>query len=295
MNRSTAGIVAGVAGQLIWGLFPAYWRLLAEVPPFEVLLHRIVWSFLLLIVVVRLWNRQGAMMGAMKSRRMMGVLSATTLLITSNWLVFIWASTSGRVLDISLGFFMTPLVNVVLGMIFLGERLRRHQAVAVLLAAAGVVNLSIAGGTMPWVALFLAFSFGLYGLLRKANPVDPILGLTIETGLLAPLALACLAYLQLRSGTPFGPAHPGISALLVLAGAVTAIPLLLFVFAAHRLRYVTIGLLQYISPSLHFLLAVILYAEKLTPAHMLTFACIWCGLFLYIADSWRAAKAPAAA
>lgn len=296
VGHTVAGISAGIGGQLIWGFFPVYWKLLAAVPAFEVLLHRIVWSFALLIVVVWLRGLQDRLKQALRSRRMMAVLAATTLLISANWLVFIWAANSGKVLEISLGFFINPTFNVLLGMVFLRERLRRQQALAVLLAAAGVVNLSIASGGAPWIALVLAATTALYGLLRKANPIDPVLGLAIETGMLTPLALAYLLGLHWWGLGAFGQqAGLSVSLLLVMAGAVTAVPLLLFVFAAHRLRYITMGLLQYISPTMHFLLAVLLYGETLTTAHMATFACIWGGVLLYLADSYRLSRVPVAA
>ena len=170
IGDAVAGIAAGIGGQLIWGFFPVYWKQLAGVPAFEVLLHRIVWSFALLMVVLWVRGLLGRLKLAVRSPRLMVVLGATTLLISANWLAFIWAANRGMVIEISLGFFITPTFNVLLGMVFLGERLRRQQVLAVLLAAAGVVNLSVASGGAPWIALVLAASTALYGLLRKANP-----------------------------------------------------------------------------------------------------------------------------
>ena len=292
-GRRHLGILLGIGGQLIWGFFPAYWKLLAAVPALEVLLHRIVWSFVLLIGVGLALGRRGQLLAVATSRRQLGVLGVTTLLISTNWLVFIWAANAGRVLEISLGFFLTPLVNVALGMLFLGERLRRGQSLAVLLAAAGVANLSVASGGLPWVALVLAATTAFYGLLRKANPVDPVVGLTIETGLLTPIALICLVVLQLRGQGAIGHVPAATVVFLVMAGAVTAVPLLLYVMAAHRLRYVTVGLLQYLSPSMHFLLAIVFFGETLTAAYAVTFTCIWGGILLFVSGSIRRSRAPA--
>ena len=263
---------------------------MAGIPPFEVLLHRILWSFVLLIGVVSLLGRRTSLMSVLRSRRSVAPLCATTLLIAANWLVFIWAANSGRVLEISLGFFINPLMNVLLGMIFLRERLRRGQIVAVLLAFAGVANLTLVSGTLPWTALILATTFALYGLLRKANPVDPVIGLTVETGLLTPLAVIYLGLVEVGGRSAWSHADAATDGLLVLSGVVTAVPLLLYVVAAHRLRYVSLGLLQYISPTMHFFLAVVLYGEVLTTSHLLTFACIWSGLLLYVGDSWRSSR-----
>lgn len=292
-GHTTAGVLLGTGGQLIWGLFPAYWKLLAGVPALEVLLHRVVWSFVLLLAAVLVTQRWSRLIAVARSRRQVGVLGMTTLLIASNWLIFIWAANSGRVLEISLGFFINPLINVVLGMALLGERLPPRQIAGVILAAAGVLNLVAAGGAIPWTALALAVTFAFYGLLRKANPVDPVVGLTVETGLLTPIAALYLGVLLAGGEGAMGHAPAATIAFLLLAGAVTAAPLLLYVAAVHRLRYATIGLLQYLSPSMHFLLAVSFYGEQLTAARAVTFACIWGGIALFVSRPFRPAQSEA--
>lgn len=279
-----SGVLQGLGAYGIWGFFPVFWKALGHVPALEVLFHRVVWSFVLLLIAAAIIGRWRYLVAAVTSRRILGVLSLTTLLIAVNWLVFIWAVNSGHVLESSLGYFINPLVNVLLGMVFLRERLNRWQAVAVALAAAGVIVLTVAQGQPPWVSLILAFTFGFYGLLRKRCSVDAIVGLTVETAILTPVAALYLAYLAVDGQGMFGTDR-ATDLLLVVGGAVTAVPLLLFAGAARRLRYVTVGLLQYIAPTMHFILAVSLYGEPLTSAHLITFACIWGGLLLYVGDA----------
>jgi chloramphenicol-sensitive protein RarD len=281
------GVLSGLGAYGIWGFFPMFWKTLGHVPAFEVLAHRIVWACLLLGLAVVAMRRRRPLLQALSSRRVVGTLALTTLLIAANWLVFIWAVNSGRVLETSLGYFINPLVNVLLGVVFLKERLRPWQMAAVGLAAAGVLVLTAAQGTAPWASLVLGFTFGFYGLLRKRCPVDGIVGLTIETALLAPFAAAWL--LWLGGDGAFGR-DGATDLLLIVGGLLTTLPLLLFVAAAHRLRLATVGLLQYIAPTLHFILAVALYGEPLTAAHLVTFACIWGGIALYVGDTVRASS-----
>jgi chloramphenicol-sensitive protein RarD len=212
-------------------------------------------------------------------------LSATTLLIAVNWLVFIYAVGAGKVLESSLGYFINPLVSALLGVLFLGEKLSRNQRVSFLFAAAGVILLTIQHGELPWIALTLAFSFGLYGLLRKQAAVDAIAGLTVETLLLFPLAAAYLGWLVYAGRSIFvtGPSH--LALLLACSGILTSTPLIWFAAATKRLRLVTVGLMQYLVPTLHFILAVFVFGEAFTAAHLLSFALIWAGLVLYTIDA----------
>ncbi len=281
------GVLAGLGAYGIWGFFPMFWKTLGHVPALEVLAHRIVWACLLLGIAVVAMRRRRPLLQALSSRRVVGTLMLTTLLIAVNWLVFIWAVNAGRVLETSLGYFINPLVNVLLGVVFLKERLRPWQMAAVGLAAAGVLVLTLARGTAPWASLVLGFTFGFYGLLRKRCPVDGVVGLTIETALLAPFAAAWL--LWLGDAGAFGR-DAGTDWLLIVGGILTTVPLLLFVAAAQRLRLATVGLLQYIAPTLHFILAVALYGEPLTLAHIVTFGCIWGGIALYAGDTMRASR-----
>lgn len=280
----SAGLVLGLGAYLIWGLLPAFLKTLSSVSPAEVLAHRILWSALLLGGIVVIGRRWGPVAAALRSPRVLGVLALTAALIGGNWLLYIWAVNGGHVLETSLGYFINPLLNVALGMAVLGERLGRVQLFAVLLALAGVLYLALAQGALPWIALALATSFGLYGLLRKMAPVDALSGLLIETLLLAPAALLFAVYLGATGEARFG-GDVSVSLLLVSAGAVTAIPLLMFAAAAKRLRFATLGLLQYVAPTMQFLLAVFAFGEALTPAHLVAFALIWSGLAVFAADA----------
>ncbi len=289
-DRATTGLFYGLAAYGIWGLLPAFMKLLVTVPPVEILAHRIIWSALLLgivVSVVRGWRQVAAVL---RSARLVGVLIVTALLIGGNWLLYIWAVNSGHVLESSLGYFINPLVNVALGVAVLGERLGRVQLVAVAFAAAGVLYLGLAQAGVPWISLGLAVSFSLYGLFRKMAPVDPLTGLFVETLLLAPASLALILYLG-RLGTGSFGVDTHIDLLLLLSGALTAAPLLMFSAAAKRLRYATLGLLQYIAPTMQFLLAVFAFHERLTHAHLVAFALIWTGLAIFAGQALRAERA----
>jgi chloramphenicol-sensitive protein RarD len=289
-DERARGVAYAVCTYLAWGLLPLYFKALKAVPAVEVLAHRVVWSLLLLAALLAL--RSGVRAFAAPFRRL-PVLSVTTCLIATNWLIYIWAVQSGRVLEASLGYFVNPLVNVVLGVAFLGETLSGRQRAAVALAAAGVAVLVARAGTVPWVALVLAASFGLYGLLRKRAAIDPIGGLLAETALLAPPAAAFLAWRAFTGAGAFGAA-PGTSLLLAAAGPITALPLVAFGLAVHRLRLSTMGLIQYLAPTGQFLLAVLVYREPFGPAHAAAFALIWTSLALYSWDAVaRSRPAPA--
>lgn len=288
------GLAYGLLAYLVWGFFPVYFKALHEIPPLEVVAHRIVWSVLFLLVLAAASGRWDEVRAAFASRRVLLTLVGSTTLITVNWLVFIYAVEQGQVLQSSLGYFINPLVNVLLGMVFLRERLRPLQIVSLLLALAGVTLLTIRVGAVPWISLALAASFGFYGLLRKTAPVEALAGLLVETLLTGPLALAYLLWLGAHGEGAFPTAVAKGALWLPLAGILTATPLLLFAAAARRLRLATIGFLQYLTPSLHFALAVLVYGEPFTPAHMLTFILIWSGLALYTADAVRTFRNPSA-
>ncbi|QEM69853.1 EamA family transporter RarD [Geobacter sp. FeAm09] len=288
------GLIYGLLAYLVWGFFPVYFKALHDIPPLEVVAHRIVWSVFFLLALAALSGRWGEVRAAFASRRVLLTLAGSTTLITVNWLVFIYAVGQGQVLQSSLGYFITPLVNVLLGMVFLRERLRPLQMISLLLAVAGVGLLTLRVGAVPWISLALAASFGLYGLLRKTAHVESLAGLLVETLLTGPLALAYLVWLALHGQGAFPAAVERGALWLPLAGVLTATPLLLFAAAARRLRLATIGFLQYLTPTLHFALAVLVYGEPFTPAHMLTFILIWSGLALYTADAVRTFRNPAA-
>ncbi|MGD0584669.1 MAG: EamA family transporter RarD [Oryzomonas sp.] len=288
------GLFYGLIAYLVWGFFPVYFKALDSIPPVEVVSHRIVWSVLFLLALAAASDRWGEVRAAFASRQVVLTLVGSTILITINWLVFIYAVDQGQVLQSSLGYFMTPLVNVLLGMVFLRERLRPLQVVSLLIAVAGVGLLTASVGAVPWISLVLASTFGLYGLLRKTANVEPLAGLLVETLLTGPLALAYLVWLGVHGQGSFPAAVDKGALWLPLAGLLTATPLLLFAAAARRLRLTTIGFLQYLTPSLHFALAVLAYGEPFTPDLMLTFILIWSGLALYTADAVRTFRNPAA-
>jgi chloramphenicol-sensitive protein RarD len=279
-SESSAGLGSAALAYLAWGLLPLYWKALAHVTPGEILCHRIIWSALFVALLLSLQRKWPDVRAALTGRRR-GLLLASGLLIGINWLIYIWAVNAGRVIEASLGYFMNPLINVLLGYLFLGERLRRAQTLAILLAGLGVVNEIAAVGHVPWVALVLAFSFGLYGLVRKAMPAGPLPGLFIETAMLTLPATLWLARLQASGTGALGRADTLTHVLLLASGVVTSLPLLAFAYGVRRLRLVTIGLLQYVSPTSMFLLGVFLFREPIPPSRPVTFALIWIGVLCY--------------
>ena len=282
-NQALTGVLSALGCFSFWGLFPIYFKLLQQVPPLEVVAHRILGSALVLLALIGLQGRWPALRDEFRDGRRLRFYLLTTLLISGNWLVYIWAVQQGRILDASLGYYINPLVNVLLGVLFLHERLNPRQWLAVALAGVGVLMLVIGHGVFPWIALTLAFSFGSYGMLRKQAGLNPTLGLTVETLLLAPVALLFLAAL---GGGALGRIDRQIDLLLLIAGPITVAPLLLFLEAGQRLRLSTVGLIQYLTPTLQFLLAVVVYHERLTGVHLAVFGCIWLALALYSADAW---------
>jgi chloramphenicol-sensitive protein RarD len=276
-SETRNGFLAGMGAYLIWGLMPFYLRLLQGVPALDVLAHRIVWTVLLVVLLIaglKGWDRVRA---ALRQPRLMLLLLASSVCIAINWLVYTWAILAGHAIDTSLGYFINPLVSVLFGVALLGERLSRLQWVAVALAALGVALLTIERGALPLVSLALAFSFGVYGLIRKQAAVEAPTGLFIETLMLAPLAMLWIAL------TPQGftgwPAPTLVT--LALGGVVTAVPLILFGVAARRLKLSTLGLMQYLAPTMVLLEAVLLFGEVLDPARLAAFCCIWAGLVVY--------------
>jgi chloramphenicol-sensitive protein RarD len=284
---SRAGVAAAVAAFLMWGLFPLYWKRLAAVPALEVVAHRTAWGFMAVAFWVTLRGRWADAHAVASRPGTILRLGGSAVLIGLNWLLYVWAVIHDHVVEASLGYFINPLVNVLLGVLVLRERLGRAQWIAVCLAVAGVAILTLGHGRLPWIALALAVSFGLYGLARKTVGADAVVGLLWETALLAPLAAGYLVVLGRRGGGAFGPSDPGTSALLALGGAVTAVPLVLFALGARALPLSTVGLLQYLSPSLQFLLAVLVFREPFTTAHAATFACIWAALAILTWDLRR--------
>ncbi|HEX4571351.1 MAG TPA: EamA family transporter RarD [Dongiaceae bacterium] len=276
-QRTRTGMLYALATFGAWGLNPFYFKAVDQFPAIEVLAHRVVWSSLLLAALIS-WGRQWPRVAAaVTARRTLATLALTSLIIGGNWMIYIHAMDSDQVLEASLGYYINPLVNILFGRVFLGERLSRTQMLAVALAAIGVLNLAVAFGEPPWLALGLAGTFATYGLMRKLARVEALPGLFIEALFLLPIALGLLLVL----GTRFGRIDPTTDLLLVAAGPVTALPLLWFTHAARRLKLSVLGFFQYLSPSCQFLLAVFAFGEHFGPAHYVTFACIWTAIAIF--------------
>lgn len=278
------GLLAAAGAFLIWGaVTPAFFKVLSHVEPVEIVAHRVLWTVVLMIPVVAAVQGLGTALRAVASWRRLGIFVVTTSLVTLNWGFFIWAILNARLVEASLGYYINPLVNVVLGVVFLGERLTRRQGMAVAMASLGVVSMVVSYGSLPWLSLVLAFTFGFYGLVRKKARVDPLAGLLVETALMLPFALL---YLIALGGGAFVSGGLDTDALLVMAGPVTAVPLVLFMIGAQRLKYSTIGILQYIGPTGQLLLGVFVYGESFSTGHAVAFGCIWLALVLFSADAW---------
>ncbi len=282
-----AGVVQAGLAFLIWGLSPVYWKAMKQVPAFEIITHRVVWSCVFLLVLLLVQKRGHEFAAAMRNRRAVSTLCLTTVLLTINWLLYVWAVNNGHLLQASLGYYINPLVNVVLGMVVLKERLSRAQTLAVLLALAGVALRTVSLGAFPWIALTLALSFGFYGLIRKVAPVGPLVGLAVETLLLTAPGIAYLVYLDTQGAGAFFHGGRMLDLLLMGTSFVTAVPLLLFNLGARRIKLATLGLMQYIAPSGMFLSAILLFDEPFSRAQLGTFLMIWTALAVYSIDSLR--------
>lgn len=287
-QENKLGIIYATVAYTLWGFLPIYWKFVQDVPADEILAHRILWSFIFMIVIVLASGKLKPFFNECKvilhdKKKLIGI-SAASVIISVNWLTFIWAVNSEHVVQASLGYYINPLVSILLGMIVLKESLSRRQLLSFVLAAIGVINLAISFGVFPWVSLVLAFSFGLYGLLKKMVDISAMFGLTIETMLVTPIALIYLIFIPDSSLVP-ATMFSGSGALLVGAGVATAIPLLLFAAGAKRIPLSMVGFLQYIAPTLMLILGVFLYHETFTQAHLVSFVFIWVALFIYMGAS----------
>lgn len=280
-------VLHGALAFTLWGCFPVYFKLVQDASPDEILAHRIIWSGVMLLGFLYLTRRFQVLKQTLASARLRRGLLLTALIIALNWLVFIWAVNNQHALQASLGYFICPLVSCLFGYLFYGERLSPLQRFALVFAIAGVSIPLLALGRIPWISLCLAVSFGLYGTLRKKYQADPIAGLCVETLILAPAALAWLVWLAADDRIAFGAFGPAFSVYLVMAGLVTSLPLVLFASAANQIPLMAIGFLQYIAPSLQFLLAVFVFGEAFTANDALSFTLIWCGLLIYSIDQMR--------
>lgn len=295
-REQRSALIAGIAAFGFWGIIPIYWKFLRMVPASEILAHRFVWTTAFLAALLSWQGRWSEVRQALRSRRAVLYCLASGTAISLNWLMFIWAVNANRVLETSLGYFITPLMNVLFGAIFLRERLTRLQFISVILVALGVLNLTFGYGRFPWIAMGLCCSWGVYGLLRKLSGTAAIPGLFFETTMLLPLALAYLFILQTKGTLFFSPLHWTESLILISSGLVTGLPLVWFGHAARHLRLTTVGFLQYLAPSGTFFLGVFLYHEPFTRAHLITFGLIWIALGIFTFEMirlWRSNRVDA--
>ncbi|BFN29846.1 MULTISPECIES: EamA family transporter RarD [Vibrio] len=286
-QRSRQGVLLAIGAYTMWGIAPIYFKSIAEVSPLEILSHRVIWSFFLLAALLHFGRHWRSVRDIIKNKTKMMFLVSTAILVGANWLIFIWAVNSNHMLDASLGYYINPLINVLLGMVFLGERLRTLQWFAVVLAACGVLVQLIVFGSVPVVAIALAMSFGFYGLLRKKVSVEAQTGLFIETLVMLPAAAIYLLFIASSPTSNMLDNPMQLNTLLIAAGVITTLPLLCFTGAATRLKLSTLGFFQYIGPSLMFLLAVLIYGEPFTSDKAITFAFIWGALVVFSFDGLR--------
>jgi chloramphenicol-sensitive protein RarD len=286
------GIWNGLGAYILWGFFPIYWKLLHEVSALQVIGHRITWSFILLMGVILLSRQWQVFRSAALVPKVIGIYAIAGVLLSVNWLIYVWGVNAGFIVETSLGYFINPLVSVLLGVLFLRERLRALQWIAVGLAAAGVIYLTFSYGRPPWIALSLAFSFGIYGLVKKLAPLGSLYGLTLETALVFPLALVYLVFVQSAGTGAFLHHGPLVDLLLIGTGAVTSIPLLMFASAARQIPLTMIGVLQYIAPTLQFILGVFLYHEPFDQSRFLGFSLVWLALIIFWVENYLANRMP---
>jgi chloramphenicol-sensitive protein RarD len=291
------GILYSFTAYVIWGFFPILFKSLIDVPALQILAHRFVWCFVVVVIILLVRGEMKAMKAAI-NRRALLIYAAAGVLLAINWGTYVWAVNAGYVLESSLGYFINPLVNVLLGVVFLRERLRPMQWVAVGLAAAGVLYLTISYGSLPWIALVLAFTFGMYGFVKKLAPLSSLQGTGLETASILVLAIAYLIYAQVGGFGSFGHGNPLTTVLLVFAGIATCVPLLLFSSGAKTVPLSIMGLLQYVSPTLQFLIGVLIYREAFTTERLIGFIIIWTALIIFSVESfsrWRKSAGLAAA
>jgi len=279
-KEARTGVMYAITAFTAWGFLPIYWKLLHFLPALDILGHRMIWSLCFVLILLRVQKRWDEFKETLRNGKVMLILLLSATVIAINWFTYIWAVNDNRIVETSLGYYINPLVNVMIGVLFLKERLNRLEILASIIAASGVGYFLYQFGELPWVSLVLAFSFGIYGLLRKLAPVKPLVGLSIETALLCPLAVAVLTYRYV--GEEQSLAVEWWQILLVLGtGVITALPLLWFAHAAKRIKLSTLGFLQYIGPSLALLVGVFLYDEPFTSTHLVTFGAIWCALAIF--------------
>ncbi len=285
MPDNRRGLTLGALAYVLWGMFPLYWTHLQPAGAVELLAHRVIWSVAVMAVIVALWRRGPALLAVVRDRRTLLLLTLAAVVISVNWGSYIWGVNNGRVVETSLGYFINPLVTVLMGVFILGERLRHLQWIAMGVAFAAVVVLTLDYGRVPWIALVLAFSFGTYGLAKKQANVGPVESLTVETLVLAPVAAAYVAWLVASGQSNFGSHGLGHAALMTTSGLVTAVPLLLFGAAAIRVSMVSLGLLQYLAPTIQFVLGVFYFHEDMPLGRWVGFALVWLALVVFTVEA----------
>lgn len=278
MNR---GVLYGITAYLMWGFFPIYFKALQVVPSLEIMFHRVVWSFLFVLLLIFLRQEWDRLKASIRKPRVLVVFTLSAVLLATNWLIYIYGINSGQVVETSLGYFINPLLSVALGVIFLRERLRPAQWIPIGLAAISVLYLTLQYGSLPWIALALAFSFGMYGLFKKIAPLGALHGLSVETGILFIPALLYLLYVESQARGSFGHLGLDVTFLLAFSGVITALPLLMFARAARAIPLILVGILQYIAPTVQFLLGIFLYQEPFTLSRLVGFAIIWLALIIF--------------
>jgi chloramphenicol-sensitive protein RarD len=288
-NEFKQGVIYALCAYTLWGFAPLYFKYIDHIDPLEIIMHRIIWSFALLLLLVLAMGQWNVLKDILARPKQLVVLAIASVLVGSNWLIFIWAVNNDRMLEASLGYFINPLLNVALGMLFLGERLPRLQLFAVAIAFFGVSIQVVLFGTIPWISLALAGSFGVYGLIKKKIKLKALTSLCIETAILTPPAIVYWFFLESESSS-FVSNEWSLNLTLISAGIVTTLPLLAFGAAATRLPYYVQGLFQYIGPSLMFILAIVVFNEELDQTKFITFGFIWLALFVFVFDMWRKAR-----
>jgi len=290
MDNTTKGTITAISAFFLWGIFPIYWKALKHVPSTQILAHRVVWSLVFILFLVSVQRRWKEVNSIISFSRNVPRFLFTSFLLGTNWLIYIWAVNTNQIVEASLGYFINPLVNVCLGMVFLRERLYRWQVISVVLAFIGVLFLTLHYGRVPWIAFTLAFTFGIYGLLRKTAKAGSMVGLLFETAILTPIALIYLITLSVQGSGALFCAGLQTDVLLTGAGLVTAIPLLLFAHGARRIQYSTVGFLQYIAPTGQLLVGVLFYKELFTSTHAISFGFVWVAIIIYSISSFISYK-----
>jgi chloramphenicol-sensitive protein RarD len=288
MNK---GILYGIGAYTLWGFFPIYWKFLHSVPALQVIGHRIAWSFVLLALYILLTKQWNEFRSVASNAKTIGIYSIAAVLLSFNWLIYVWGVNAGFIVETSLGYFINPLLSVLLGVVFLRERLRPMQWIPVGLAALGVTYLTIVYGRPPWIALSLAFTFGFYGFVKKLSPLGSLYGLTLETAIVFPVALLYIAFVGFTGSGAFLQSGSKIDLFLIGAGAVTTIPLLMFASAAKQIPLTIVGLLQYIAPTLQFLIGVFVYKESFDFSHFIGFGIVWIALIVFALENYLANRA----